>query len=63
MSFECQERNANYRVICTLVSKVNLGHNALSFRVTSTGDSLEKWNRVCEGKQTGPVLENNWSLP
>lgn len=53
MYFECQER-INSRVICTLVSKVNLGQNAFSFRVISIWDSLEKWNRVCEGKTEGP---------
>lgn len=42
MYFECQEKNVNYGVICTLVLKINVGDNAFSFRVTSTWESLGK---------------------
>lgn len=58
MHFECQEKNVNYRVICTLVLKINLGHNAFSFRAASPWESLEKWNSVYGGKQKGLALEN-----
>lgn len=42
MYFECQEKNVNYGVICTLVLKINVGHNAFSFRITRTWESLGK---------------------
>lgn len=58
MYFECQEKNVNYGVICTLVLKINVGHNAFSFRITSTWESLGKLRGTFKGKKGGLKLEN-----